>query len=386
MSDIIYFDNAATTFPKPESVIMETVECMKGYCGNPGRGSHPLALRSAEKVFEAREAVAELFGASPENVVFTLNTTYALNMAIKGVMGSGGHMLISNMEHNSVLRPAARLAQDDNVRYDVFKAYKKGRKLSPKEIIDCIIKKLRPSTKMLVCIHSSNICSYSLPIREIGAFCRRHGIIFCVDAAQSAGHIPINMADDFIDILCLPAHKGLYSPQGLGIMILRDGLSPLSTLAEGGNGVNSLELSMGKMSPERYESGTLCTPSIAGLCSGIAFIKNFGIENIANHEKALFLRAFERLSSIPGVNIYDESIGSVLLFGIDGIPADDVGAELSRAGFCLRSGYHCSPLAHASLGTPSGGAVRIGFGIFNTRNEVDLLCDRIEEIARSARL
>ena len=383
MSETIYLDNAATTFPKPESVIMTTVDCMKNYCGNPGRGSHPLAFHSAAKVFEAREKVAELFGASPENVIFTLNTTYALNMAIKGAMHGGGHMLISNMEHNSVLRPAARLARDDKLRYDIFKAYEKGHRLTTREILENIIKRLRPSTKMLTCIHSSNVCSYTLPIREIGRFCRRNGIIFCVDAAQSAGHTRINMTDDFIDILCLPAHKGLYSPQGCGIMILRDGLSKLQTLAEGGNGVNSLELSMGQSSPERYESGTLCTPAIAGLCAGIDFINSFGADMIADHEKALWLRAFDRLSSINGVRIYDETPGSVLLFNVENIPADDLGSLLARDGFCLRTGYHCAPLAHTALGTPEGGAVRAGFGIFNTRQEIDLLADKVAEIAKN---
>ena len=382
MSDVIYFDNAATTDPKPESVIMATVDCMKNYCGNPGRGSHYLAMKSSEKVFEAREGVAELFGASPENVVFTLNTTYALNMAIKGVMSGGGHMLISNMEHNSVLRPAARLAKDDVVRYDIFKAYERGKTLSASEIIDNIIKKLRQSTKMLVCIHSSNVCSYTLPIREIGRLCRRHGIIFCVDAAQSAGHLPINMTEDCIDILCLPAHKGLYSPQGLGIMILRDGFSLPNTLVEGGNGVNSLELSMGKLSPERYEGGTLCTPAIAGLCAGLEFIKSFGIERIAEHEKALWLKAFDRLTSIRGVTVYDNTPGGVLLFNVDGIPADEVGASLAENGFCLRTGYHCSPLAHRALVTPEGGAVRAGFGIFNTLRDVELMCEKVSEISR----
>ena len=383
MSDIIYFDNAATTYPKPESVIMSTIDCMKNYCGNPGRGSHPLALQSATKVFEAREKVAELFGASPENVIFTLNTTYALNTAIKGVMHGGGHMLISNLEHNSTLRPAARLARDDKMRYDVFKVYEKGHRLPTREILENIIKRLRPSTKMLTCVHSSNICSCTLPIREIGSLCRRHGIIFCVDAAQSAGHVPINMAEDFIDILCLPAHKGLYSPQGCGIMILRDGLPKLQTLAEGGNGVNSLELSMGQSSPERYESGTLCTPAIAGLCAGIDFINSFGVDTIAEHEKALWLRAFDRLSSINGVTIYDDTPGSVLLFNVNNIPADDVGTLLGRDGFCLRTGYHCAPLAHTALGTPDGGAVRAGFGIFNTKQEIDLLCDKIAKIIKA---
>ena len=382
MSDVIYFDNAATTYPKPESVIMSAIDCMKNYCGNPGRGSHPVAMKSAEKVFEAREAVAELFGASPENVVFTLNTTYALNMAIKGIMSGGGHALISNMEHNSVLRPLARLAKDNVVRYDTFKAYEKGRRLSTPEIIDNIIKRLRPSTKMLICIHSSNVCSYSLPIREIGMLCRRYGIIFCVDAAQSAGHIPINMNDDFIDILCLPAHKGLYSPQGLGIMLLRDGFSLPNTLVEGGNGVNSLELSMGKLSPERYESGTLCTPAIAGLGAGIDFIQGFGIESIANHEERLWYEAADRISSISGVTIYDDTPGGVLLFNLADIPADDVGKMLSSQNICLRTGYHCAPLAHRALGTPEGGALRLGFGIFNTVRELDALYVALKQIRR----
>ena len=381
MSDIIYFDNAATTFPKPESIIMSTVDCMKKYCGNPGRGSHYLALKSAEKVYEARESVAALFGAQPENVIFTLNTTYALNMAIKGVMSSGGHMLISNMEHNSVLRPASKLAWDNVIRYDTFKAYEKGKVLTTPQIIDNIIKRLRPSTKMLTCIHSSNVCSYTLPIREIGKFCRRHGIIFCVDAAQSAGHIPINIVEDCIDILCLPAHKGLYSPQGLGILILGENAPKLATLTEGGNGVNSLELSMGNDSPERYESGTLCTPAIAGLCSGIEFIKSFGYGAISEHEKSLWLKTFDRLSSICGVELYDNTPGSVLLFNIKNIHSDDAGAELSRLGFCLRTGYHCSPLAHKTLETPTGGAVRVGFGIFNTESEVDKLYLAVRDTA-----
>lgn len=380
MSDIIYFDNAATTFPKPESVIMATVDCMKSYCGNPGRGSHYLALRSAERVFEAREATAELFGAQSERVIFTLNTTYALNMAIKGVMTGGGHMLISNMEHNSVLRPVARLAREGNIRYDVFKAYERGRILSTKEIIGDIMSKLRPNTKLLTCVHSSNICSYSLPIREIGQFCRRHGILFCVDAAQSAGHLPIDMEKDCIDMLCLPAHKGLYSPQGLGILILGKNVGKLATLAEGGNGVSSLELSMGDLTPERYEAGTLCTPAIAGLCAGIQFIKGIGIEAIAKKEITLWNRAFDRLSSIPDIEIYDETPGSVLLFNALGIPSDALGQELSKQGFCLRTGYHCAPLPHASLGTPDGGAARIGFSVFNTEGDVDKLASAIRGI------
>ena len=379
--NITYFDNAATTFPKPQSVLNATYECMSEYCGNAGRGSHKIAMMSAEKVFEARVALADFFGSTPENVIFTLNTTYALNMAIKGVMKGGGHMLISNMEHNSVLRPAARMARDNVLRYDIFKAYDKAKPLSSKEIITNIISKLRQDTRMLTCIHSSNICSYSLPIREIGELCRRYGILFCVDAAQSAGHLPIDMEKDCIDILCLPAHKGLYAPQGCGIMITRKGLPKLSTFAEGGNGVNSLELSMGNESPERYEGGTLCTPAIAGLVSGIEFIKSFGLYAIASHERKLWRRAYDQLSSVKNVTVYDKSEGSVLLFNVDGLPADSVGNMLSDRGFCLRTGYHCAPLAHNALGTPHGGALRLGFGIFNTEKEVDLLSSAVRDIS-----
>ena len=384
MNNVIYFDNAATTYPKPQSVNQAAIECMEQYCGNPGRGSHTLAMMSSEKVFEARDKIAELFGADCQRVIFTLNTTYALNMAIKGVMSGGGHILISNMEHNSVLRPVADLASSGKVRYDVFKAYDKSRALTDKEIVSNIISKLRSDTKMLVCIHSSNICSYTLPIREIGLFCRRHEIIFAVDAAQSAGHLPIDMGQDNIDILCLPAHKGLYSPQGCGIMILRDSLV-LDTLIEGGNGINSLEVSMGKSSPERYEGGTLCTPAIAGLCAGVDFVRNIGIDSIARHERALFCLARDALLDIDNVKLYaPEHEGSVLLFSIDGMDSDEVGNMLSEKNFCLRSGYHCSALAHTSLGTAKGGGVRIGFGIFNTQSELDRLVCEIKEIAKGA--
>ncbi|MBQ8409536.1 MAG: aminotransferase class V-fold PLP-dependent enzyme [Clostridia bacterium] len=377
----VYFDNAATTFPKPPEVISAVLECMEEYCGNPGRGSHYLAKKSAETVFMTRESLGEMFGAAPENVIFTLNTTYALNMAIKGVMGNGGHVIISNMEHNSVLRPIVKLAQDKRVTYSIFDGYGKNGSISSKEIISGIMAKLRRDTKMLVCIHSSNICSHTLPIRDIGAFCHRHNILFCVDAAQSAGHIPIDMEKDNVDILCLPAHKGLLAPQGCGILILRN-LLMLDTLTEGGNGINSLDSDMGQESPERYESGTLCTPAIAGLYAGLRFLKSFGIANVARHESMLWQRAYTYLQNTRNVTVHDHTPGSVLLFSVNNASADEVGEQLSKRGFCLRTGYHCSALGHKALQTPDGGAARIGFGIFNNEQETDLLCQAIADIAR----
>lgn len=380
--NIVYLDNAATTFPKPRGVLDTTYDCAENYCGNAGRGSHPLALKSAEAVYSAREDLASLFSASPENVIFTLNTTQALNLAIKGAMSRGGHVLISDMEHNSTLRPIAKLQADRKISYDVFPTHKDGLPLSTEEILSGIIRRLRPNTRLICAIHTSNICSYSLPIREIGKLCRHHGLLFLVDAAQGAGHAEISLEKDYIDMLCLPGHKGLYAPQGVGALILRDSLV-LDTIIEGGNGVNSLEMSMGTVSPERYEGGTLCTPAIVGLCEGVKFISEIGIDRIVAHERALWRRAYLSLCETDGIEFYgDTSAGSILLFNIKNIPSDDLGAALSEKGFCLRTGYHCAPLAHKALRTPNGGAVRMSFSVFNTEGDIDRVCDEIRNLTK----
>lgn len=380
--NIVYLDNAATTFPKPRGVLDATFDCAENYCGNAGRGSHALALKSAEAVYSAREALASLFEASPENVIFTLNTTQSINLAIKGVMNRGGHVLISDMEHNSTLRPIARLQGERRISYDIFPTHKDGMPLSTEEILSGIVRRLRPNTRLICAIHTSNICSYSLPIREIGQLCHRHGLLFLVDAAQGAGHADISLKNDRIDMLCLPGHKGLYAPQGVGALILRDSLV-LDTLIEGGNGVNSLESSMGLISPERYEGGTLCTPAIVGLCEGVEFVREIGVERIVAHERALWRRAYLSLSEIEKIEFYgDTAAGSILLFNIRGIPSDDLGATLSERGLCLRTGYHCSPLAHKSLKTAEGGAVRMSFSVFNTEGEIDKACSIIKDFAK----
>ncbi len=380
---IIYLDNAATTFPKPRPVLESMLDCAENYCGNAGRGAHPIALASAEAIFAAREALASLFGAKGERVVFTLNTTYALNMAIKGVMSRGGHVLISDMEHNSTLRPIARPARERRISYDVYPTHKDGMPLTTEEIISGIISRLRHDTKLICAIHTSNICSYSLPVREIGALCHRLGLLFCVDAAQAAGHYVIDMRRDNIDILCLPGHKGLYAPQGVGAVILGEGVS-LNTLIEGGNGVNSLELSMGNILPEKYEGGTLPTPSIVGLSSGIEFVQGIGIGTISAHERALWYKAYSAFAEIGGITVYaSESAGGVLLFNIDGIDADEVGNMLSARGICVRTGYHCAPLAHKSIMTGEGGAIRASFSVFNTEGDVEALVNAVVAVKKN---
>ena len=381
---MIYLDNAATSFPKPFGVTEEQARCMRQYCGNPGRGSHALALAASEKIYECRSAVAELFGFDhPENVMFTMNTTIALNTVIKGLLHYGDHVLLSDMEHNATFRPIYKLAREGYISYDIFSTFPNDPKTTPVDICRAIEHKIKPCTSMLICAHASNICSAVLPIAEIGALCRRYGILFVVDAAQSAGHIPIDVERMQIDALCAPGHKGLLGPQGSGFFLLREGLSA-DTLTEGGSGYNSLDGNMPKESPERYEAGTLPTPAIAGLCEGIRAVRRYGVENIGRHERDLnaFLQA--HLSKLPRVKVYaPHHIGSVLLFNIEGISADVVGQALDKRGICVRCGYHCSALGHATLGTPAGGAVRVSPGIFTTRAEMQALLGAVEELCKN---
>ena len=333
-------------------------------------------MKSLERIFECRCLLGETFSCLPENVVFTYNTTYALNMAIKGVMKGGGHILISNMEHNATLRPIASLQRDGLIEYDTFDAYGK----SDSEIIEDIDRKIRPDTRAVCCLHSSNICSYTLPIEKIGKHCHDTGIIFICDGAQSGGHIPIDMKKCNIDILCLPAHKGLYGIQGCGVMLLGENISP-STIIEGGNGVNSLDYFMGDYSPEKYEAGTLSTPAIVALCEGLKFLNSKKAGEIQAHSKKLFSHAKMLLEGIPDVTVHDATAGSVLLFNINGISCDEVGEILSKNNVCVRTGYHCAPLAHKALGTHGTGGVRISFGVFNTLSHIELLASLTEDIS-----
>ena len=378
---MIYFDNAATSFPKPRRVLEEQMRCMQFYGGNPGRGSHALAMAAAEKIYECREELASFLGSSnPENVIFTMNATMALNTAIKGFLRRGDHVLISNMEHNAVFRPIYKLARDGVITYDVFETFPINPKCTKEMICASIIEKLRPNTRMLICAHASNICSATLPLHEIGALCRKKGILFVVDAAQSAGHLPINMKEMQIDALCVPGHKGLFGPQGCGILVLGEGIVA-DTLIEGGSGYNSLEGNMPEDAPERYEAGTLPTPAIAGLLEGVREVKRLGIDYIHAHESTLTKRLCERLTAMPKVALYaPHHPGSVLLFSLQDISSDHVGAFLNERGFCVRTGFHCAALAHATLGTPPAGAVRVSPSLFNTTTQIDAFADTLKEL------
>jgi len=383
---MIYLDNAATSYPKPSSVIEATVRCMMRDGGNPGRGSHELALRAAERIYECRTEIASFFGSkNPANVIFTANTTMALNMAIKGMLAQGDHVLISDMEHNAVYRPIQKLAHEGKITYDVFPTMAEKPDCTVAEICAGIESRIRPNTRMLACAHASNICSSILPIDEIGALCRRHGILFVVDAAQSAGHLPINVERMQIDALCVPGHKGLWGPQGSGFLLLGERVRA-DTLVEGGSGYHSLEWAMPEDPPERFEAGTLATPAIAGLCAGIRAVKSIGVERIGRQVGEWNLALRERLERIPDLTVYLPHLrGSILLFNLDGISADWVGRELSRRGFCVRTGYHCSALGHRTLQTPHGGAVRVSPGFLSTHAQMTVLAHAIEEIRNESR-
>lgn len=366
-SEMLYLDNAATTFPKPEAVTEAVARCMRNTCGNPGRGSHRLALAASEEIYTCREETAAFFGASgADRVIFTMNATHALNTAIKSVLRPGDHVLIGSMEHNSVWRPVARLADERFISYSVFSV--RG---SPEEILADIRRKIRKDTRALVCAHVSNIANAAVPVLEIGRFCRAAGLTFILDGAQSAGHLPINVEEMCIDMLCVPGHKGLYGPQGTGMIVCGSNrMVSGKTLVEGGSGMHSLEPSMPDVLPERYEAGTLPTPAVAGLREGIRFVKQIGLPAIRKAEWKLWHTAYARLSEMPGIRLYDDTPGSVLLFNVDGMPAANVGAALDSRGICVRSGYHCAPMAHYAMGTGENGAVRASFSVMNTPQDI----------------
>lgn len=359
----VYFDNSATTFTKPREV-GEAVKNAVESCANPSRGSHILSKKADEILYDVRESTAGLFDAEAENVVFTQSTTYALNFAIKGLVERGDHVLIDSFAHNASYRPLAALADDGFCTYTVYNA------LDP---LDDIAAKLRKNTTTIIATHHSNITSDTLPIGEMGRICEKYGLTFIVDAAQSAGHSEISVKNNGINALCVPGHKGLYGPMGVGALVVNprtSGRIKCATLIEGGAGINSADIKMPEEYPERLEAGTLPLPAICGLGRGIEFVKKTGVMKIAERMSQLSSAAKEGLEDIGGIRVIGKSDAGVVSF----IPGEASPAECSRYlsenGICTRSGYHCAPLAHRTFGTEQNGTVRISFSFFNTENEI----------------
>ena len=376
---MIYFDNAATTFPKPTGVMREMMRCMTEYGGNPGRSGHRLSMAAAEAIFHVRESLADFFGITKaENIIFTQNCTMALNLAIRGIAKRGDHFLISDLEHNSVLRTVANLCREQGMTYDIFHALE-----NDETMLAEIEKKCRPYTKAIIATHASNICPRILPIGKIGAFCKRKNLLYIVDAAQSAGLYDIHIMRDGISILCAPGHKALYGPQGSGFAAFADDFdfSRFIPSLFGGNGKNSAELTMGNEPPDSFEAGTVATPAIIGLGEGLRFVRMRRRERLEAYENKLYLLAKKKLEILPHVRLYlpEAEKGSLLLLGFDGIAPSKVAEILAEQNICVRAGLHCAPLAHTALGT-GGDALRISFSAMNTPSEIETFAHVLQNV------
>lgn len=375
---MIYMDNAATTYPKPAMVLNAAAKAMRKYGGNPGRSGHKISESTAIEVFNTREKVAALFGAEVENCVFTLNCTHALNLAIKGIMKNGGHIITSNLEHNSVIRPIHAL-EKLGCRYSIAEVCE-----NEQETIENFRKLITPSTKAIAIMIASNVTGQILPYKGIGQLCKEHGICLIADGAQACGVIQINMKDDNINILCSAGHKGLYGPMGTGILV-SDGKFKIGTIIEGGTGSNSFDVLQPDFMPDRLEAGTPNASGIIALGAGIDFIKRKGIPNIYAHDMILCEQFCKRISRIAGVIIYERECAykrvPIVPFNIVGMNSGDLAQRLNKSGFALRGGMHCSYLAHEKLGTSEQGVVRFSPSIMNTIDEVDLLARTIRKIA-----
>lgn len=361
---MIYLDNAASSHPKPTAVVRAVARQLRLNSANPGRSGHVLSLRAGETVFRTRASLARLFGTKPELVLFTQNTTDAINRALKGILREGDEAVISDLEHNSVLRPLVSMKRG-NISFRIAETG-----ISDGETFENFMACITPKTRLVFCTHASNVTGRILPINEIGAECRRRGILFGTDAAQTAGLIPIRLSDDPIDFVCLPGHKGLLGPQGTGALLLADRI-PLLPLIEGGTGTDSLLWEQPTALPEGQESGTLNTPGIAGLYEGIRICERFG-ETVFTHESALREIFVNQIRALPEYRVLDvgERFVPTVSLVHESVHSEQICQALDRCKICTRGGYHCSALAHQTLATMRSGALRISFGYANTEKDV----------------
>lgn len=379
---MIYLDNAATTYPKPPCVRYAVAQALEKYGANPGRGGHRMAMETAEAVYACRENAAHFFGLDdPTRVVFTANCTEALNTVLQGLLQSGDHVVVSDMEHNAVMRPLTRL-REQGVEYSQAVVCEYDRK----QTVENFRQAIRPNTKLILCLHASNVFGTVLPIRELGLLAHRNGIFFAVDGAQSAGLLPINMQKDEIDFLCLPSHKGLYGPMGAG-MLLCNTNADLLPLKTGGTGSQSLSMTQPEELPDRLESGTLNVPGICGLNAGLLWLQETGRANVLQHERWVMQYLYDMLSNCPFVKLYtaqpcSEHTVPLVSFNLLGKVSEEVAEDLAKEGVAVRAGLHCAPCAHRRAGTLQSGVVRVAPSAFTRRQEVENLYKILIKIAR----
>lgn len=375
---MIYWDNAATTWPKPSTVRVAACKANQLYGANPGRAGHRMSLSAAEQVYACRQAAADFFGLSnPAGVVFTANCTTALNMVIQGVLKSGGSVVTSDLEHNAVMRPLARCGRYRAVAWCS----------DPDELVERFRLAIGPDTRLMVCTHASNVFGVTLPIRRLGELAHRYGVLFCVDAAQTAGVLPIHMERDNIDFLCVAPHKGLYAPMGTGMLLCRT--KELPPLICGGTGSHSLSLEQPEELPDRLESGTPNTSGICGIRSGIDFVRERGQAVIYEHEIRCLQHVYDRLIGCSAIHCYTPrpAVGKtvpVLSLNVSDLPAEQTAATLDERGIAVRAGLHCAPAAHRHFGTLEQGTVRLAPSAFSTDGEADYICKVFLEIAKKS--
>ncbi|MDF2530676.1 MAG: csdB [Clostridia bacterium] len=378
---MIYFDNAATTYPKPEVVYQAVNKCMREYCANPGRSGHKLSMEAGRVVLEARELLAELFGTKrSDNIIFGLNATDALNTAIKGLANKGDHIITTSMEHNSVLRPLKQL-ESQEIETTIVQCSETG-ELNLAELEANI----KSNTKMIITTHASNVTGTLMPIKEIGEIARRRKLLYIIDTAQTAGTYKLNVSDINVDVLTFTGHKGLMGPQGVGGFYIREGVA-LRQMREGGTGSRSDSLIQPEILPDKFESGTPNTPGIAGLAAGLKFIKEIGIEQIRKHEEEITSYFLKQLSEIDDIIVYGLQNmlkqAPVVALNIKTKTSAEVSFILdNQFDIATRPGLHCAPLAHQTIGTKGQGAVRFSFGYFNTIDEIDEAIRALKAIAK----
>lgn len=367
---MIYLDNGATTFPKPKVVTDKIMECYLGYAGNPGRSGHKLAMKMDLEIYETREKICKLInGTEVLNVIFTFNATDSLNLAIKGVLEEGDHVITTSMEHNSVLRPLNQLRKEGKIELSIVYADEKGY-IDPQKIFEA----LTPNTKMIVTTHMSNVFGTIVDIKAIGDFCKENNILYLVDASQSIGVLDIDVQEMNIDLLAFPGHKALFGPMGTGALYIKEGII-VKPLKEGGTGSYSYSIDQPDLYPDSLESGTPNGVGIIALGKGIDFINEVGLENIRNHEMSLKNHFIELLKNNEDVILYgtlDDRQGAVVSLNVKNMDSSEISYILSdEFDIYTRPGFHCAPLAHKTMGTEELGAIRFSFGYYNTLEEID---------------
>lgn len=377
---MIYLDNAATTMHKPKEVI-DAVVCAMSSMGNAGRGANEASLSASRIIYDTREKLCRFFhGENPRQIVFTNNSTESLNIAIKGLLNPGDHVITTMLEHNSVLRPLYEM-KEKGVGLTIIESDKNGRfRLEDMEAA------IRPNTKMIVCTNGSNLTGNYVPLKPVGELAKKHDNLFVVDASQTAGVFPIDVQDMMIDVLCFTGHKGLLGPQGTGGMYVKEGIK-IRPLKTGGSGVQTYSKTHPAEMPTALEAGTLNGHGIAGLHAAMSYLEETGVDHIRAREQELMWRFYEGVKDIPEITIYGDFSTkercAIVTLNIGEYDSSEVSdALLTEYSISTRPGGHCAPLMHEALGTVEQGAVRFSFSHYNTEEEVDTAIEAVRELAK----